>query len=65
MWKKREVADVKSVDNNSQNRGVAIACEDGSVVTLIFDRTIARQRTGELMQLLEEMKLTLVIVETP
>ena len=64
MWKKRKVAEVKCIDQSFQTRGVAIVCGDGSSITLIFDRTVPRERTDELVQLLETMKLTLVIVET-
>jgi hypothetical protein len=36
-----------------------------SFVTLIFDPSIAHEKTDDLMHLLEKMKLTEVIVETP
>ena len=67
MWTKLKVADVKCVDDSSQTRGVHIACgEQGrSSVTLIFDNAIPHKQTDELMHLLEKMKLTDVIVETP
>ena len=65
MWKNFKVADVKCVDDSSKTRGVSIACENRSFVTLIFDKAIPHEKTDDLMHLLEKMKLTEVIVETP
>jgi ammonia channel protein AmtB len=67
MWTKLKVADVKCVDDSSQTRGVHIACgDDGrSIVTLIFDKSISHKQTDDLMHLLEKMKLTDVIMDTP
>jgi hypothetical protein len=66
MWTKLKKADVKCVDDG-KTRGVHIACgDDGrSCVTLIFDKAIPHKQTDDLMHLLEKMRLTEVIVETP
>ena len=65
MWKNFKVADVKCVDDSSKTRGVTIACGNRSFVTLIFDKSIPHEKTDDLMHLLEKMKLTEVIVDTP
>ena len=65
MWNKFKVADVKCVDDSSRTRGVTIACGSQAFVTLIFDKAIPHEKTDELMHLLEKMKLTEVIVDTP
>ena len=64
MWKNFKVADVKCVDDG-KTRGVIIACDTHSFVTLIFDKAIPHEKTDDLMHLLENMKLTEVIVDTP
>lgn len=64
MWNKFKVADVKCVDDG-KTCGVIIACDTHSFVTLIFDNAIPHEKTDDLMHLLETMKLTEVIVDTP
>jgi hypothetical protein len=65
MWKSLKVADVKCVDDSSRTRGVTIACDNHSFVTLIFDKAIPHEKTDDLMHLLEKMRLAEVIVDTP
>jgi len=65
MWKNLKVADVKCVDDSSRTRGVHIACDNRSFVTLIFDPSIPHEKTDDLMHLLEKIKLTEVIVDMP
>jgi hypothetical protein len=64
MWTKLKVADVKCIDDG-QTRGVHIACGEQAFVTLIFDKVIPHKQTDDLMHLLEKMRLTEVIVDTP
>jgi hypothetical protein len=66
MVKQFKVEDVKCIDDSSQTRGVTILCGPRTMVSLIFDDSIAHKQTDEVMHLLwSKLRIKEVVVQIP
>jgi hypothetical protein len=65
MFKTLTVEDLKGVGESSQTRGVAIYCGPNSYVTLIVDESTPHEDTDKLVRLLQNLKLSKILIELP
>ena len=57
-----KAGEVKSID---EGRGVAIGCDNNTLVSLVFDGSASREQIRDLERMIGKMKLVAVEVDVP